>query len=154
VSARATLWACPHCGRPFANPNQSHACAPGGHRLADHFAGKEPVARELFDALRAVFEACGPVRVLPEKTRIAFFVRMSFAAVSVRRTYLVGHLVLARRAPGRHFTRIETFSPRNHLHAFRLDSPAALDAEFRALAREAYAVGRQEHLAAPRTRRA
>lgn len=152
-AARPPLWRCPRCARPFAKPNQSHACSAVRHRLADHFAGKEPVARELFRGLRALFAGCGPVRVVPEKTRIAFQVRMSFAAVSVRRTYLLGHLVLARRVPDPRFVRIDTISPRNHVHVFRLDSPAQLDAGFAAFACEAYAVGCQEHLPRRTTRR-
>ena len=54
----------------------------------------------------------------------------------------------------RRFTRIETISPRNHVHAFRLDSVDQLDAGFAALAREAYAVGCQEHLVTPPAMRA
>jgi hypothetical protein len=88
----------------------------------------------------------GPVTVLPEKTRIAFQVRMSFAALSVRRTYLVGHFVLARRLEHPRFLGIQTISPRNHVHQFRLQSLSELDEEFSAWAGEAYAVGQQMHL--------
>jgi hypothetical protein len=100
----------------------------------------------LFDAVRAAIEAIGPVRVLPEKTRIAFQVRMSFAQVTPRKAWLDGHVVLARRLESPRFTRIETFSPRNHLHAFRLTSLADIDGEFRAWLAEAYKVGEQRHL--------
>jgi hypothetical protein len=102
--------------------------------------------RELFDALTAMIKQCGPVKILPEKTRIAFQVRMSFIAVSVRRNYLVGHFVFARRLDHPRFTRVETISPRNHVHVFRLDSPSQLDEEFAGWVREAYAVGEQKHL--------
>jgi hypothetical protein len=102
--------------------------------------------RGLFDALAAMIKKCGPVKVLPEKTRIAFHVRMSFIAVSVRQDYLVGHFVFARRFEHSRFTRVESFSPRNHLHAFRLDSLEELDDEFAAWVREAYEVGEQRHL--------
>ena len=71
---------------------------------------------------------------------------MSFIAVSVRRNYLVGHFVFARRVEHPRFLRIETFSPRNHLHAFRLESLGDLDDEFAQWIREAYAVGEQKHL--------
>jgi len=47
--------------------------------------------------VRRAVAACGPVTVLPEKTRIAFQVRMSFAQVSPHRHWLDGHVVLARR---------------------------------------------------------
>ena len=88
----------------------------------------------------------GPVKILPEKTRIAFQVRMSFIAVQVRQNYLIGHFVFARRVESPRFLRVETFSTRNHLHAFRVDGLADLDDEFAAWIREAYAVGEQKHL--------
>jgi hypothetical protein len=137
------LWPCPACGRAFANANQSHAC--GRHELQAHFAGKPPLARAIYDAFLAMLEEIGPVTVLPEKTRIAFQTRMSFAQLTVRRHWVLGHLVLARRAEDPVFTRVETFSPRNHAHHFRLDSPEEV-AGLRDFAREAYAVGQQEHL--------
>jgi hypothetical protein len=94
----------------------------------------------------ALLQRLGPVTVLPEKTRIAFQVRMSFAAVSVRKNYLVGHFVFGRRLEHPRFLRVETYSPRNHLHAFRLNTAKDLDREFTEWAREAYEVGKQEHL--------
>lgn len=140
---RRALWACPACGRAFANRNQSHAC--GRHELETHFEGKPAKVRTIYDAFLAMLEEFGPVTVLPEKTRIAFQVRMSFAQITIRRHWVLGHLVLARRVEDPLFSRIETFSPRNHLHAFRLDTPDQV-ATLLEHAREAYAVGRQEHL--------
>ena len=87
-----------------------------------------------YAAFVALLEENGPVVVLPEQTRIAFQVRMSFAQLTLRKAWAVGHLVLARRVEDPAFTKVETFSPRNHLHAFRLDGPdeveklAAVDA--------------------------
>lgn len=146
VSSRAPLWRCEQCGREFANRNQSHAC--GRHDLEHHFANKPLAIRALFDAVVAAIRDIGPVDVLPEKTRIAFHVRMSFAQVTPRRAWLDGHVVLARRRESPRFRRIETFSPRNHLHAFRLTSVEDIDEEFREWLREAYAVGGQKHLGA------
>lgn len=140
---RKPLWRCPACGRTFANPNQSHAC--GRHKLESHFAGKEPVVRAIYDRFLAMLEQFGPVTVLPEKTRIAFHIRMSFAQLTIRDRWVLGHFVLARRIEDPLFTRVETFSPRNHVHAFRLDEPGEAE-RLRDFAREAYAVGRQEHL--------
>jgi Domain of unknown function (DUF5655) len=141
---RRALWRCPRCRRRFANRNQSHAC--GRHDLAHHFRDKPPAVRELFDGVRRAIEACGPVIVLPEKTRIAFQVRMSFAQVTPRRHWLDGHVVLARRLSDPRFRRVDTISRRNHVHHFRLASPAEIDARFRRWIREAYAVGAQRHL--------
>ena len=140
-----SLWVCPTCGRTFANRNQTHTCAPLGD-LDRHFAGAAPAVRATFDRVLAVLADVGPVAVLPEKTRIALHIRMSFAAFMPRRRWLNGHLVLARQIDSPRFLRVETFSPRNVLHAFRLDSPDDVDAEFGAWLAEAYRVGAQEHL--------
>ena len=137
------LWQCDACGRAFANRNQTHAC--GRHDLESHFAGKPMIARAIFDAFLAMIERFGPVTVLPEKTRIAFQHRMSFAQLTVRRDRVLGHFVLARRAEDPLFTKVETFSPRNHVHHFRLDDPAQVE-RLSGYAREASSVGRQEHL--------
>ena len=138
------LWVCPDCKRRFANRNQTHAC--GRHTLAHHFQGKDAGIRVLFNAVRRAIAACGPVIVLPEKTRIAFQVRMSFAQVTPRQRWIDGHVVLARRLPRPRFRRIETISARNHVHHFRLESPGDVDAEFRSWLKEAYKVGAQDHL--------
>jgi endogenous inhibitor of DNA gyrase (YacG/DUF329 family) len=141
--SRGPLWECPSCRRPFANRNQSHAC--GQHDLEHHFSGKSPKVRELFDAVVAAMRRIGPVRVLPEKTRIAFQVRMSFAQVTPKSRWLDGHVVLARRLEHPRFRRIQTISPRNHVHSFRLTSRRDIDADFRSWLEEAYEVGKQSH---------
>lgn len=139
------MWICPQCDRTFASVNQTHTCA----TLSDldrHFRRSSPEVRATFDRIRAIVEAIGPVSILPEKTRIAFHVRMSFAAFMPRKIWLDGHLVLARRVESQRFRRIEEFSPRNVLHAFRLMTPDEVDEEFAELLTEAYAVGDQRHL--------
>ena len=141
---RPPLWRCPKCGREFANRNQSHAC--GTHDLEHHFVGKPAEIRALFDEVVRAIKKIGPVRVLPEKTRIAFQVRMSFAQVTPRQRWLDGHVVLARRLESPRFRSIQTFSPRNHMHVFRLTDPGEIDEEFCKFLEEAYRVGEQKHL--------
>jgi hypothetical protein len=139
------MWACPACGRTFANRNQTHTCEPL-RTVDEHFAGRSPAVREVFERILAVVRGFGPVTVLPEKTRIALHVRMSFAAFTPRRNWLAGHLVLARRVDSARFTRVDTYSPRNVVHAFRLTAPDEVDAEFVGWLGEAYRVGCQEHI--------
>ena len=141
---RGSMWRCPECGRHFANRNQSHAC--GRSTLASHFAGKSPAVRVIFDKLLRVARENGRITVLPEKTRIAFQVRMSFAAFVIRKNWVDGHVVLARRLENPRFRRIETFSPRNHLHAFRFESVEDVDTDASSWLAEAYQVGQQRHL--------
>lgn len=144
------MWRCPICDRTFANLQQTHTCRPLGE-LDRHFAGKAPHVREIFDQIVTVVARLGPVDVLAEKSRIALHVRMSFAAFTPRARWLDGHLVLARRLDSPRFRRIEVFSPRNVLHAFRLTTPDEVDEEFEGWLAEAYRVGEQRHL---RNRRA
>jgi hypothetical protein len=138
------LWRCTRCGRRFANKNQTHFCS--DVRLETHFERKPPPTRQLYDAFVAAVRSHGPVTILPEKTRIAFQVRMSFAALMTRRGYLRGHLVLAGRHERPCFYKVETISPRNHVHAFELRDAAQLQGELGDWIGEAYRVGCQEHL--------
>lgn len=141
------MWTCPACGRRFANRNQTHAC--GLRTLNEHFEGRPPYIREIVERFVALAERNGPVTVLPEKTRIALQARMSFAALQPRRAWVDGHVVLARRRDDGRFRRIETFSPLNHLHAFRLERPDEVDEQVADWLAEAYDVGMQRHLRAP-----
>jgi Domain of unknown function (DUF5655) len=141
---RESMWRCPECERQFANRNQSHAC--GRYALEPHFENKRPLVRAIFNKVLRVVRKNGPITVLPEKTRIALQARMSFAAFVIRRNWVDGHVVLARRFENPRFRRIETFSPRNHLHAFRLESVEEVDDEVSSWLTEAYQVGRQRHL--------
>ena len=136
------MWTCPACGRTFANRNQTHTCA-APTDLDGHFAGADPAVRETFERILAVVRAAGPVTVLPEKTRIALHVRMSFAAFTPRRRWLDGHLVLAREVADDRFRRVQVFSRGNVLHEFRLASVDDIDARFVAYLGEAYQVGCQ-----------
>jgi hypothetical protein len=140
------LWRCARCGRRFANRNQSHFCR-SRQPLAKHFVGKPGAVKALFARVRTAVEACGPVTVLSERTRIAFQARMSFMAIMVQRSGLRGHFVFASIHKHPRFLRVQTISPRNHVHHFRVVDPNEIDATFASWVAEAYAVGRQEHLA-------
>jgi hypothetical protein len=132
--------------RPNLRQPQSDAYLRRSGDLERHFATASPSVRITFDKVLDALAGLGPLTVLPEKTRIALHVRMSFAAFVPRRWWLGGHLVLARRIDNPRFHRIETYSPRNVLHAFRLTAPEDVDDEFREWLVEAYHVGEQPHL--------
>src|SRR5262249_61986286 len=104
-------------------------------------ARASPAVGAASDRVRAAVSRLGPVTVLPEKTRIALQARMSFAAFTPRRHWLGGHLVLARRIDSPRFLRIDTYSPGNVVHTFRLASPADVDDEVLAWPAEASQVG-------------
>lgn len=138
------MWKCTKCNRHFANRNQSHSCLT--RPLKEHFLGRKKRAEAIFKELLKTIKSNGPVTIVSSKTRIAFQTRMSFAAIMVRDDFLRGHLVLAERVPDPRFCKIQTISPRNHVHEFILTDPHEIDTRFCELITKAYAVGNQEHL--------
>jgi hypothetical protein len=138
------LWHCPHCGAAFTSRNQWHACGTFSlETLSDRSA---PFVRELYEAFREEVEQCGPVTIVPQRSRVVFMVRMRFAALMPRKAGLRGHLVLAARHEAPCFDKIESLSRHNHLHLFRLTAPEQLDAVFQHWIGEAYQTGQQAHL--------
>lgn len=136
------LWTCPHCGHKFVSRNLWHSCT--RYKIGDHFAGKDPSLRKLFNHYVKTARQFGPVTVYAQKTRITFQGRVRFANAVVRQRWIEGTLWLKRRAEHPRFHRIEKIPPNNYIHAFRLTAPNDLDQDFIVLLREAYAVGQQE----------
>ena len=145
ASDNSTLWRCGNCDRPFANKNQSHSC--GRYTVEAFLSGKPRNAVELYNRFLDVAQSCGPVLIAPAKTRIGLQVRMIFAAVNkLSEQGLDAHVVLARRLEHPRFRRIEEISPINCVHHFRVKSVEEIDEEVAEWLREAYRVGKQEHL--------
>jgi len=140
------LWRCPKCGKYFVARNLWHACA--RHSLDEHSARRDTKLRLLFDGLVGLLKRNGPVRVVSDKTRISFQVRMGFGGVHVRRDLLDVGFLLPRRLNHPRITRIEAFTPRAIGHHVEIRSPADLDAELASWLREAYAVGAQRRFLA------
>jgi len=138
------LWTCPRCKRQFANKNQTHSC--GRFALDELFVGTDESVRRLFELFAEAVRANGEVTVIPEKTRVAFQVRMSFAAIVPRRSWLDGHLVLAQTVSEPWVRKVDVISARNQVHHFRLREPSDLTPALKARLRDAYAVGEQRHL--------
>jgi hypothetical protein len=124
----------------------SHGC--GENTVDGFFEGKPPETRVLYDALVQLVGDLGPFEQVPTKTRIAFMVRVRFAAVNrVRRDgSLVCHVWLKRRVESPRFTKVELLGRSDWVHHFVLRSETDLDDELRAWMHEAYDVGRQTHL--------
>ncbi len=135
------FWVCPICGRQFVSANKYHSC--GRYELADHFAGKDPAVRALFDELLGKLEPFGPVSVHPVKTRIVFQSETQFAVVEVRRRWLEGTLWLRRRAAHPLIRRVQMQVYRDYGHIFRLTQPDDMDDAFMDLLHEAYVVACQ-----------
>ena len=120
----------------------SHSC---GHLTIDeHFEGKSPQIRELFEDLARAVRRFGRVHVYAQKTRIVFQTRGRFVAVTPRKSHLGGHIWLKRPRPHPLVHRIDNLLDRDFVHNFRLTRREELDEGFCDLLREAYSVGKQE----------
>jgi hypothetical protein len=139
------LWTCPLCGNKFVTANMWHSC--GRWKLSDHFRGTDPLVRRTFERFLKIARLNGPVRVVVQKTRICFQVRMRFGGAVTRKKWLQAALVLFRPVSHPRLNRTEFFTPHYHVHHFRFDHPDQLDEPFSALVRESYAIGCQEQLA-------
>jgi hypothetical protein len=144
AQSKKPLWTCPKCGHRFVTRNLWHSCS--NYSLDDHFEGKDPVVRKVFNKLLAMIRKCGPVEVIPQKSRIAIQARVRFAGGVARKSWFDAALWLTRRAEHSCLRRVETFGPKSYGLHFRLMRPEDLDDAFAALVREAYAVGCQQHL--------
>ena len=120
----------------------SHSC--GHHTIDEHFEGKSPQIRELFENLVWTVRSFGGVHVYAQKTRIVFQTRGRFVAVTPRKSHLGGHIWLKRPRAHPLVHRIDNLLGRDFVHNFRLTRREDLDERFCDLLREAYSVGEQE----------
>jgi len=134
------LWKCPRCGHRFVTKNLWHSC--GRYRLADHFAGKDPILRSVYRRWVAAARGCGRITVYAQKTRIVFQRRVRFGGAVVRKRSIEGALWLRRRIDHPTLLRVESFGALGWGHTFHLKHPDDIDAKLETLMAEAYEVGR------------
>src|SRR5689334_22873386 len=79
VKGSSTTWECPTCRRRFAKAHQWHSCET--KKLEEHFRGRDPELRGIFDELVRRLRKLGPVEVDPVKTAINLTARRHFGAV-------------------------------------------------------------------------
>lgn len=133
------MWTCPECGHQFVTANMWHSC--GNYDLREHFADKEPIVQEIFDALVHQVEQFGSVTVYAQKTRIVFQVRTRFASVVTRQRWLILQIWLKREANHPLLQRVERYTYRDFGHIIRLKQPDDIDSALIELLHEAYAMG-------------
>jgi hypothetical protein len=140
-SNQKPLWKCPNCGERFTGKNMWHSC--GRFSLEDLFARSEPHVAQVFREFARMVRACGPVHMIPQKTRVVFQVRTHFAGVTPHKSHLICHFILPRKVENKRFSKIETFNPRCHAHSMRVDNEAELNDNVGRWLKQAYKVGAQ-----------
>ena len=124
-SDAAPLWKCPNCGRRFAKARQWHSCEVKA--LEEHFRGRDPGLRDLFDELVRRLKKLGPVGVDPVKTSINLTARHHFGAVTVRGNFLRLGFLSEKRIADRRIVHFERLGPGKFGHSVVLESVEDLD---------------------------
>ena len=132
------MWICPRCSRRFANRQQAHSCRV--HSIDDHFRGKDPNLRSLFDALRRALERTGPLRVDAVQSTINLISTHHFAGIAVRREYLRVGFISDREIRSSRIFRAERMGPHRVSHHVHVRSLCDLDAQLLGWLAEAQAM--------------
>jgi Domain of unknown function (DUF5655) len=117
--------------------NMWHGC--GDYSLEAFLAGKSERARALFDGFSEPAHWCGPVTVVPTKTRVAFMVRVRFCGVERLSSRSLGigiGLPYALHSP--RVRKMERLGPAWHVHYLTIRSLEELDDELRGWLCDAY----------------
>ncbi len=145
------LWRCPKCHERFVTRNIWHSC--GKHTIEDLFAGSDAHVLKLFKKFSRMVRSCGPVRMIPQKTRVVFQVRVRFAGCYPRKSHLLCAIALPQRSDSPRFTKIEGYTKHFVGHQFPVYSEADLDDEVQGWLRESCRVGGQAKLRSAKTSR-
>ena len=124
-SVAASPWRCPTCRREFPRARQWHSCQVKA--LEEHFRGRDPILREIFDELVARLRKLGPLKVDPVKTSINLVARNHIGAVSVRGTFLRLGFLADRRIADDRIVHVERLGPEKFGHSVILESVDDLD---------------------------
>ena len=138
------LWRCPKCRERFVTKNLWHSC--GKYTLEELFSRSDPHVLSLFKKFAAMVRACGPVHMIPQKTRVVFQGRVRFAGALPRKTHFLANFALPYQANDSRFVRIEKYAPHFQTHTFRVSSESDLDQQLQGWLRESYQVGAQAFL--------
>lgn len=135
-------WACPDCGRTFANMNQWHSCLELS--LADRLAESSATAVGLFHAIESVIADSGPYRIHAQRTRIAFIDRMTFASVVLAREWVDLGFVTAVAVGDERVRTIEMYGPTTFAHVVRVAAVDDIDSDVRDWLTAAHRRGSQD----------
>jgi hypothetical protein len=139
----------PRCGASFVSRNLWHGCNPNS--VDAFFVGKPAPLRGLFDAFVQLVARCGPIAVVPTRSRIAIMGRVRFAGLSrVTRDALVVQFSLPEPLERARVERIEQYARNWYGHRVRLKTAADLDEELAGWLGASYRLmGQQERFKSP-----
>jgi hypothetical protein len=130
-------WTCPACDRQFGRSHQSHACVPAGS-VADCFASRPPVQRQIYEAVIGHIKTLGPVHV--DAVQVGVFLKRGskLAELRPKSKWLSLELVLPRLLVNARVSRTVRISSTRFVHVVKLAAVDDVDDELRDWLTEAY----------------
>ena len=108
------------------------------HSVDDHFAGKDPSVREVYNRVLSVLRDIGPVAEEARKTSIHLVRTSALAGVETRKGYLLLNLKADHLVEGPRVVKSERLSARRYHFKVKLSRPDEVDAELEDWLRHAY----------------
>ena len=137
-SKATPLWTCPVCGRSFAKTHQWHSCRT--QSVADHFRGKPPRLRAIFETLVGALKASGPLRVDAVPSSINLISRYHFGGIAIRRDYVRVGFIADHEIEDRRIRRRQRVGDRRVSHSVVVRTRADIDAKLLGWLAEAQAL--------------
>jgi len=101
------------------------------HTIAEHFRGRTPEVRAIYDRILTEARALGGVTEEPKKTSIHLVRRSAFAGVATRKDALILTLKSTTDVRSRRIQKKEQASARRWYFYIRLERPSQVDAELK-----------------------
>ncbi len=95
--------------------------------LDEHLASKSERAIAIYRAVEAAIAACGEFRIHPQKTRISFIARMTFAGIRLARRWADLSFILPTPLDDAGVRKIDLYGPTSFGHEVRLTGPDDVD---------------------------
>jgi hypothetical protein len=108
------------------------------YTVGDHFDGKEPGVRQVYDCVISAVRGFGEVAESPKKTSIHLDRNTGFAGISTRKNYLLLNFRTNYQIDHPRITKIEQHSARRWMHTVRLEQVADVDGELVGWLKDAY----------------
>lgn len=126
-SKATPLWTCPGCRRRFAKTNQAHSCR--ARSVGDHFRGKDPQLKAIFEFLIRELRTTGPLRVVAVESSINLISKHHFAGIAIRHDCLRVGFIADRKIRDRRIVRAERVGDHRVSHFMVVRSVDDLDAQ-------------------------
>ena len=110
------------------------------YTINDHFTGKDPAVRALYDKLLEMLNSFGPIIEEPKKTSIHLVNKSALAGVETRKSYLLLNIKADHKIESPRIQRSEQVSANRFHHKVKIESLDDFDAELEGWLKKAYLI--------------